>query len=813
MQRLKSALQGKNTPAKAPPRAKVAGWNIHSGSGPSTEGDSATSPSTQFTLVLSDKESIQKCHSPSPLKVLKHTPRGATYTTISEVVFRSSHQDESGNSTLSITLTSDKGEEWVTSMAIQGDRILVPAQQEQLAELVVAVCETPAGEGGPPPESPGSGSLKLSLMEDDHEGRTCAAPFCTAGGLVRPQSQIRSENEPAFEPKAGGSESESELSKDLKNLSIDTKPADLLPCLVSYTANEHLWVGDNIPPPPAIVTDMLLSLATDETILISNTCHAADTNHKSILLPDTLLWWTDETTEAVPARQHAKPANWGGLQDLWRNHKNLRESKRRGKLEATSPGSLHGTEPAPEMHTSIVTFARSVEPDPNAVNPLRLVHVPTGEVHVTGTLEEKQHYAVISYTWSQFGKEELLSWSRSRAAKLGYSYIWIDQFCIDQGNKAEKNAEIKRMRDYYKSAAQVLVLLPDVTGSVGFDVVSADQMICVDAALNTSTAVLKEILACGWLKRVWTFQEAWVARQCVLCTAGQMLDGTVMDALLGMRKYEAVARPRVMCVGSKAIGNAAVANPNTVVWEGSLRHRQTVVGSTERWMLLSWPSEFEPPRLTLVQAWEASRGRDTVNEEDRVYALLSSVEGGDRVPVNRGRSLQEVIQDCVEAGIVGADLLAGSSPSSEADRSWMPDLTGMGPQHPLRVSGAGEIQQPLVWEGGKVSVRGKYFHFADVTAWFRIAEMKIENVRQRSEMSDDHWMEYAAAERQNAWTTTDVVGNDFLLVQPMPGSTQTVLVSGKKQADGSLQRKKGHVVWLKETGVEWLKDSEKILLG
>lgn len=321
---------------------------------------------------------------------------------------------------------------------------------------------------------------------------------------------------------------------------------------------------------------------------------------------------------------------------------------------------------------------------------------------------------------------------------------------------------------------------------------------------------MKEIASCEWLKRVWTFQEAWVARQCVLCTKEQMLDGTVMDGLLGLLKYEAVNRPRVTCVTSKSIASPVVANPNTVVWERVIRQRQTVVLSTERWILQSGQNGYEPPRLTLVQAWEASRGRNTTNEEDRVYALLSSVEGGDRVKVDRGRPLLAVIQDCVEAGIVTADLLAGNAPSSLADRCWMPDLTGSGPQHPLRVASAGEKQKPLVWRGGRVSVKGKCFGFADVFAWLRIARMKTEDAIQQSEGSDRPCTQFALTTRQKTWTTKDVVTSDFLLVQPMPGCTQTILVSGKKLPDGSFHRKKGYIVWLKKSGEEWLQDSQPV---
>ncbi|EAW13658.1 HET domain protein [Aspergillus clavatus NRRL 1] len=749
-------------------RPTMVGWSVLPGVG---EGRC-----TQFEVVVSDdagcadgtdESTSHHLHSPAPLKVVKHTAQGGVYTTIAGASFKL------GNKTLDIVLRAHDGAEWSTSMVVAGERLLVPAQQEKLAELFIALSAICNMETRIP--------ANMGLSAEGLKSQTCAAPFCDINGLVCTHDTM----------------ADSQIDKEHEDQEESTYPS-----VISYTDNEQLWI-DGAPQSSAAMMDLLTNLVAKYTIRIADTCHAQDADRK-ILLSDNIIWWLDETTEELPQRKHDKPANWGGFQDMWRNHKNLRESKKRAAVVVE-------TEARP-VHGSVIKFAQAGEPDRSAMNPLRLVQVQTREVIRTVGLEKKR-YAIISYTWSQFTKEELLEWATARAAKLGYEYIWIDQYCIDQTDKKEKNGEIKRMRDYYKNAAQVLVLLPDVTSLASFDVVSTDQLIHVDAALNASRDVLKEIASCQWLKRVWTFQEAWVARQCVFCTQEQMLDGTVMDSLSGLLKYQAVNRPKLMCVASKSIGNPVVANPNTVVWDGVLRQRQTVVGSTDRWALQSGFNEYEPPRLTLVQAWEASKGRDTMNEEDRVYALLSSVEGGDRVKVDRGRSLMDVIQDCVEAGIVGADLLAGNSPSTVADRCWMPDLTGSGPQHPLRVAGADERQQPLTWQGGRVSVKGKIFGFADLSAWLRIAKMRTEDAIQQSEASDRPWLQFASTTRQKTWTTKDVVGSDFFLVQAMPGSMQTVLVAGKKRSDGSFHRRKGHIVWLKETGEEWLRDSQSVEVG
>ncbi|KAL4899789.1 hypothetical protein BDW74DRAFT_107689 [Aspergillus multicolor] len=748
--------------SSAPRKRNVTGWNIQLGVGKEA--------CTQFEVVVLDTSGTKEVHSlhSPPLKVVKHTIDEAVFADIASGTFNLA------DNTLRILLRASNGTEWSTSMLVHGDLLIVPAQQCQLAEIFIALCEACRA---------GSGPAKLQLADEKTEPQMCAAPFCQVGGMVQVYDGDH------FDGNLG-------CEKDA-----------LLPVAVSYTENETLWT-DHGPQSVEATIDILSSLAEKETVHIANTCGASNPSC-SILLPDTIIWWTREITQEAPQRQHPKPANWGGIQDAWRNYKNLRESKERAKV---LPPAV--TTAAPRVHGSVMKFARESKRDASAVNPLRLIHVPTQDVVRTDGLESKR-YAAISYTWSQLSKDELLELATSRAMELGYEYIWIDQFCIDQGNKKEKNAEIKRMRAYYKDATQVLVLLPDVTSLARFDVVSANQLIQVDAALNASRNVLKEFASCRWLKRVWTFQEAWVARQCVLCTREQILDGTVLDALSGLLKYETVNRPRLMCISSKMIASPVVTNPNILVWDGCLRPRQAYIGSLEKSIFRSHDEDHNPRRLTLVQAWEASSGRDTENEEDRVYALLSSVEGGDQVTVNRGRSLLEVIQDCVEAGIVTADILAGDSPSTVSDRCWAPDLTGSGPQQPLRVRAGNENLPPLVWQGGRVLVMGKFLPLHKVSAWMNIIQNHDyrPSAVQRSESSDQPWTEFYKGTYQNNWILSEMIGLDFLLVQPMQGSTQTVIVWGKKMPDGSFHRKKGYIVLLKQGGIDWMQDSYAVEIG
>ncbi|KAL4974886.1 hypothetical protein BDW66DRAFT_160919 [Aspergillus desertorum] len=138
---------------------------------------------------------------------------------------------------------------------------------------------------------------------------------------------------------------------------------------------------------------------------VGDTCRASYQGW-SILLPDNIL-------------KHPKSATWGGIQDAWRNYKNLKESKKRASV---LPPVV--TMDAPRVHGSMIRVAHSDKPDGSAINPVRLI--------------QKKRYAAISYTWSQVSKQELLENATSRAKELGYEYIWIDQYCIDQNNQQER---------------------------------------------------------------------------------------------------------------------------------------------------------------------------------------------------------------------------------------------------------------------------------------------------------------------------------------------------------------------------------------
>ncbi|KAF2122729.1 hypothetical protein BDV96DRAFT_561280 [Lophiotrema nucula] len=189
---------------------------------------------------------------------------------------------------------------------------------------------------------------------------------------------------------------------------------------------------------------------------------------------------------------------------------------------------------------------------PGSFLPSRLVH-PDGHVDViSGSRTEVPNYKVISYTWGRWMRED-----RSQDTKLegchwkvpsttlfsreeldrvirtiaGGYHIWLDVFCIPQGDRdPEKAQEISRQGDIFSNAAGAAVWLCSGGGSVLQNICSwtDDQFSrpALDLApssrmeLKDSTVIRLEILrsipaAVPWTTSLWTLQEAALRRDAV----------------------------------------------------------------------------------------------------------------------------------------------------------------------------------------------------------------------------------------------------------------------------------------------------------
>jgi hypothetical protein len=112
--------------------------------------------------------------------------------------------------------------------------------------------------------------------------------------------------------------------------------------------------------------------------------------------------------------------------------------------------------------------------------PQRLLTIVGGELGVINTIEHNvSEFDIVSYTWGgtvdaydasipgvnwkvEISKDRIDDIKRLMEAPKGKyetRYVWADCVCIDQNNEAEKNTEMAKMYEYYKSARMCHILL------------------------------------------------------------------------------------------------------------------------------------------------------------------------------------------------------------------------------------------------------------------------------------------------------------------------------------------------------------------
>lgn len=136
-------------------------------------------------------------------------------------------------------------------------------------------------------------------------------------------------------------------------------------------------------------------------------------------------------------------------------------------------------------------------------------------------------YIALSYVWGKLNNDNgglgvntnetvprVVSDAMTATAELGYEYLWVDRFCIDQLNHSERDYQTSRMDEIYKGAEVTLVAatgedassgLAGVgkTGRIPQQSLSLGKIQLISSMHNPRQA----IEASKWFTRSWTLQE------------------------------------------------------------------------------------------------------------------------------------------------------------------------------------------------------------------------------------------------------------------------------------------------------------------
>ena len=148
-------------------------------------------------------------------------------------------------------------------------------------------------------------------------------------------------------------------------------------------------------------------------------------------------------------------------------------------------------------------------------------------------------YIALSYVWGKFG-DFSGDWNHDDdnvlprvvtdaiivTKGLGYDYLWVDKYCIDQHNASERDLQISRMDAVYNAAELTIIAATGTNANSGLAGVGttprAPQQsltigsIQVIASMHVPSETIK---SSTWNSRAWTFQEGILPRRRLVFTA------------------------------------------------------------------------------------------------------------------------------------------------------------------------------------------------------------------------------------------------------------------------------------------------------
>jgi len=114
---------------------------------------------------------------------------------------------------------------------------------------------------------------------------------------------------------------------------------------------------------------------------------------------------------------------------------------------------------------------------------------------------------------------------------LGYRYLWVDRYCINQKDTAEVKDQIAQMDRIYRGADLTIIAAGDYNGlgGVGEDTITKRPTLkavnfgSTMALYETDPNPIAEVRRSPWFSRGWTFQEAILSRRRLFFTPSQAL--------------------------------------------------------------------------------------------------------------------------------------------------------------------------------------------------------------------------------------------------------------------------------------------------
>jgi hypothetical protein len=286
-------------------------------------------------------------------------------------------------------------------------------------------------------------------------------------------------------------------------------------------------------------------------------------------------------------------------------------------------------------------YARFLKPIGQAAHPMALL-----ESH---SLENPPSYIAISYCWDPTSQkrgmflsnkgsgadnksfaisETVLEVLNQVNAGYGSQLVWIDQICINQEDQDEKLDQIFRMGEIYSKAAKVFIWLGPTANKSDVALENMERMVNAVVRLNDATALRQELhpniaaelnttlgqlyghlFSRPWFRRLWTVQEALLARELVVMCGYREVDFELLHELAyQILLYGSMDIIELPGVESRSMNEAIVG----IMSLHALRPRNASVSE------LMEGFGYHRFRLLIAEA----RSRLVTMDADRVHALM-----------------------------------------------------------------------------------------------------------------------------------------------------------------------------------------------
>ncbi|KAI0407100.1 HET-domain-containing protein [Xylaria palmicola] len=157
--------------------------------------------------------------------------------------------------------------------------------------------------------------------------------------------------------------------------------------------------------------------------------------------------------------------------------------------------------------------------------------------------QPEMHYVALSYVWGQAesqkeahdGKQlpsqlpSLVQDAMAVTQRIGFRYLWVDRYCIDQADPAVKHGQIQQMGSIYGNAEVTIIAAAGKDENYGLPGVGRDRPATTTVAHTSGVTVLwlakdpqAAVTSSYWSTRGWTFQEAILSHRRLVFTDEQV---------------------------------------------------------------------------------------------------------------------------------------------------------------------------------------------------------------------------------------------------------------------------------------------------